>query len=237
VKVPASLSDEQVLFLSDILPTGYMAAEHCDIEPDDLIAVWGAGPVGQFAIRSAFLLGARAVVAIDCVPERLAMARAQGATPIDFLHANVYDELRELTAGRGPDACIDAVGLEAHENGSIGARYDRLKSGLYLTTDRLQALREAITSCGKGGTVSIPGVYGGLLDKVPLGAAFAKGLTLRMGQTHVHRYVPKLLDLIVQQTIDPAFVISHRFPLDEAPRAYALFHAKEDGCTKVVLTP
>ena len=237
VKVPAGLSDEQVLFLSDILPTGYMAAENCDIEPGDTVAVWGAGPVGQFAIRSALLLGAGRVVSIDCVAERLALAHAQGAIPIDFLKASVYDELRELTAGRGPDACIDAVGLEAHESGSAGARYDRVKSSLRLTTDRLQALREAITACGKGGTVSVPGVYGGLLDKVPLGAAFAKGLTLRMGQTHVHGYVPRLLDLIEEKAIDPTFVISHRLPLDEAPRAYEMFQCKTDSCTKVVLLP
>jgi threonine dehydrogenase-like Zn-dependent dehydrogenase len=153
------------------------------------------------------------------------------------MHVVVYDELRDLTAGRGPDACIDAVGLEAHEAGSLGARYDRAKATLRLTTDRLQALREAITACGKGGTVSIPGVYGGLLDKVPLGAAFAKGLTLRLGQTHVHRYVPRLLEMIEQEVIDPTFVISHHLPLDEAPRAYAMFQAKEDGCTKVVLRP
>jgi threonine dehydrogenase-like Zn-dependent dehydrogenase len=237
VKVPAALSDEQVLFLSDILPTGYMAAENCDIEPGDTVAIWGVGPVGQFAVRSAFLLGAERVVAIDCVPERLELARSQGAIPIDFLNARVYDELRDLTGGRGPEACIDAVGLEAHESGSAGARYDRLKATLRLTTDRLQALREAITACGKGGTVSIPGVYGGLLDKVPLGAAFAKGLTLRMGQTHVHGYVPRLLELIEEQAIDPTFVISHRLPLDEAPRAYEMFQGKKDGCTKVVLLP
>jgi threonine dehydrogenase-like Zn-dependent dehydrogenase len=237
VKVPASLTDDQVLLLSDVFPTGYMAAENCHIEPGDTVAIWGAGPVGQFAIRSALMLGAGQVIAIDCVPERLKLAREQGAIPLDFMHVVVYDELRDLTAGRGPDACIDAVGLEAHEAGSLGARYDRAKATLRLTTDRLQALREAITACGKGGTVSIPGVYGGLLDKVPLGAAFAKGLTLRLGQTHVHRYVPRLLEMIEQEVIDPTFVISHHLPLDEAPRAYAMFQAKEDGCTKVVLRP
>ena len=237
LKVPDELSDEQVLFLSDVLPTGYMAAENCQIADGDVVAVWGCGPVGQFAIASALLLGAEKVVAIDWVPARLALAREQGAEPIDFLETDVYDALREITAGRGPDACIDAVGLESHGAGSVGAVYDKAKTALWLATDRLDALRQAILACGKGGRISIPGVYGGYLDKVPMGAAFAKGLTLRMGQTHVHKYMPSLLDLIRRETIDPTFIISHRLSLDEAPAGYAMFLDQPDGCTKVVLRP
>jgi threonine dehydrogenase-like Zn-dependent dehydrogenase len=233
-KVPDGLDDEQVLFLTDIFPTGYMAAENCDIEPGDTVAVWGCGPVGQFAIRSAFLLGAGRVIAIDRVETRLAMARQADAHTINFEEEDVYERLRDMTGGRGPDACIDAVGLEAHGAGSLGAYYDKAKTSAMMATDRLQALREAITACGKGGTVSIPGVYGGYLDKMPMGAAFAKGLTFRMGQTHVHRYVPKLLSLIEEGRIDPTFVISHRLPLEAAPHAYKMFLAK-NGCTKIVL--
>jgi threonine dehydrogenase-like Zn-dependent dehydrogenase len=237
-KVPDSLTDEQVLFLTDIFPTGYMAAENCDIEPGDVVAVWGCGPVGLFAMKSAQLLGAERIIAIDRLEDRLALARRHaGAETINFERDDVYDRLRELTGGRGPDACIDAVGLEAHGAGSFGARYDAAKSKAGLATDRLEALRETMLACGKGGTISIPGVYGGYLDKVPLGAAFAKGLTLRMGQTHVHRYLPKLLSCIERGDIDPTFVISHRFPLSKAADAYRLFHAKQDHCTKVVLKP
>jgi threonine dehydrogenase-like Zn-dependent dehydrogenase len=236
-KVPPFLTDDQVLFLSDIFPTGYMAAENCNIQPDDIIAVWGCGPVGQFAIRSAFILGAGKVIAIDRVPARLRLAADGGADVIDFEEEDVFDRLMELTAGRGPDGCIDAVGLEAHGTGSIDAVYDKAKTMLYLATDRLHALRQAIVACSKGGTVSIPGVYGGFLDKVPLGAAFAKGLTFKMGQTHVHGYIPRLLDLITQGKIDPSFVISHRMPLEEAPRGYDLFVNKDDDCTKIVLQP
>lgn len=237
-RVPAGLDDDHVLFLSDILPTGYMAAENCAITPGDVVAVWGAGPVGQFAIKSAFLLGAERVIAIDRVPARLALARdVSGADTINFEEEDVLDGLRARTAGRGPDACIDAVGLEAHGSGSLGARYDKAKTTLHIATDRLQALREAIVACGKGGVVSIPGVYGGYLDKLPMGAAFAKGLTLRMGQTHVHKYLPKLLALIENGTLDPSFVISHHLPLDAAPDGYRMFLQKSDACTKVVLRP
>jgi threonine dehydrogenase-like Zn-dependent dehydrogenase len=237
IKIPDELTDEQVLFLSDILPTGFMAAENCDISAGSTVAVWGCGPVGQFAIASAFLLGAGKVIGIDDIPARLELARAQGADTIDFSKEKPFEVLREMTAGRGPDACIDAVGLEAHGSGSIGAVYDKAKSTLALTTDRLEALRQAIHACGKGGVVSIPGVYGGFLDKVPMGAAFAKGLTFRMGQTHVQRYLPRLLEIVRQGALDPSFVISHRLPLDEAPAGYAMFHDKADDCTKVVLRP
>jgi threonine dehydrogenase-like Zn-dependent dehydrogenase len=238
LKVPNHVSDEQALFLSDILPTGYMAAENAAVASGHVVAVWGCGPVGQFAIASSFLLGAERVIAIDAVPERLAMARDRlGAQTVNFLTTDVHQALMDATAGRGPDACIDAVGLEAHGAGSLGARYDRLKQRAWLATDRLQALRQAINACRPGGTVSVPGVYGGYLDKVPLGAAFAKGLTLRMGQTHVHRYMRPLLQRIEAGEIDPTFVISHRVPLDDAPEAYRTFRDKEDGCTKVILRP
>jgi len=237
-KIPDGLADEQVLFLTDIFPTGYMAAENCDIKPGDVVAVWGAGPVGQFAMKSAYLLGAERVFAIDHIPARLDMARDLcGAETIDFDEEDVLEVLRQKTGGRGPDACIDAVGLEAHGSGSLGARYDKAKMTVMLATDRLEALRQAIMACGKGGTVSIPGVYGGYLDKVPMGAAFAKGLTLKMGQTHVHKYLPRLLQLIESGSIDPSFVISHRLPLTSAPEAYRMFLDKTDSCTKVVLRP
>lgn len=237
-KVPPGLPDAQVLFLSDIFPTGYMAAENCHIQRGDVVAVWGCGPVGQFAIKSAFLLGAERVIAIDHVPERLQLARAaSGAETLNFDDGDVLERLRAHTGGRGPDACIDAVGLEAHGSGTLLARYDKVKTAAYAATDRLDVLRQAIHACRKGGTVSIPGVYAGLLDKVPLGAAFAKGLTFKMGQTHVHRYLPLLMALIENGTIDPSFVISHELPLDAAPDAYAMFLAKSDGCTKVILRP
>jgi threonine dehydrogenase-like Zn-dependent dehydrogenase len=235
IKIPPGIPDEHVLFLSDIFPTGYMAAENCHIQPGDVIAIWGCGPVGQFAIRSAFLLGAERVVAIDTLPKRLELARAGGAETINFLDENVYDRLLEMTGGQGPDGCIDAVGLEAHGSGSIGALYDKAKTSLFMATDRLEALRQAIHTCRKGGTVSVPGVYGGFLDKVPFGAAFAKALTFKMGQTHVHRYLRPLLSLIEEGKIDPSFVISHRLPLDRAAEGYAMFHDKVDDCTKVVL--
>lgn len=238
MKVPDNVSDEQVLFLTDILPTGYMAAENCNIQPGEVVAVWGCGPVGQFAIKCAYILGAGKVIAIDCVDERLRLAREHcGAEAINFMHEDVYDRLRELTGGRGPAACIDAVGLEAHGAGSVGAVYDKAKAAMMLATDRLTALRQAIVSCAKGGTVSIPGVYGGLLDKVPMGAAFAKGLTFRMGQTHVHRYLKSLLGLIESGRIDPTFVISHRLRLEDAPEGYAMFLDKADACTKIVMRP
>src|SRR5947208_5477971 len=237
LKIPDGLRDEQVLFLSDIFPTGYMAAENCHIQPGDTVAVWGCGPVGQFAIRSAYMLGADQVIAIDRIPERLQMAKAQGeATVLDYQEVDVSEALKDLTAGRGPDACIDAVGMEAHGT-SFDAVYDWAKMAMYLATDRLHALRQAIQACRKGGTVSIPGVYGGLLDKVPVGAAFAKGLTLKMGQTHVHRYMRPLLERIRKGQIDPSFVITHRLSLEDAPWAYRTFRDKQDQCVKVVLKP
>jgi threonine dehydrogenase-like Zn-dependent dehydrogenase len=236
-KVPDGLSDEQVLFLTDIFPTGYMAAENCSITPGDTVAVWGCGPVGQFCIASAWLLGAGRVIAIDREPERLRMAAARNkAEVIDLTQADVYEKLKDMTGGRGPDACIDAVGMEAHGN-TIGDWYDKAKTATMMATDRLGALRQAIHCCRKGGTVSIPGVYGGLLDKVPMGAAFGKGLTLKMGQTHVHRYLPLLMPRIERGEIDPSFVITHRLRLEEAPDAYRTFRDKKDGCIKVVLRP
>jgi threonine dehydrogenase-like Zn-dependent dehydrogenase len=237
LKVPDSLSDEQVLFLSDILPTGYMAADNCGIRPGDTVAVWGCGPVGQFAIKSAFLLGAERVIAIDRFHERLALAAsAGGAVTLDYTEVDVPDALRDLTGGQGPDACIDAVGLEAHGH-TLDAWYDTVKTSMYLATDRSHALRQAIGACRKGGTVSIPGVYGGWLDKFPLGAAFAKGLTLKMGQTHMHKYMPGLLSRIERGEIDPSFIITHRVTLDDAPTMYRTFREKEDGCVKVVMKP
>jgi threonine dehydrogenase-like Zn-dependent dehydrogenase len=237
MKVPDGLSDEQVLFLSDIFPTGYMAAENCNITPGDTVAVWGCGPVGQFAIRSAWMLGAGRVIAIDRVPERLMLAADTGkAEVIDLSVLNVFEALKDATGGRGPDACIDAVGMEAH-GATVDDGYDRVKAATFLATDRASALRQAIHACRKAGTVSVPGVYGGFIDKVPMGAAFGKGLTLKMGQTHVHRYLPMLLDRIVRGEIDPSFVITHRLPLAQAPAAYRTFRDKEDGCIKVVLKP
>lgn len=228
--------DEQVLFLSDIFPTGWMAAENCDLRGGDVVAVFGCGPVGQLAIQSAYLLGAERVLAIDDVPERLAMARDQGgAETIDNAGDRVLEALADLTGGRGPDACIDAVGLEAHD-GIVGA-YDRVKQGLRLQTDRPTALRNALLACRKGGTVSIPGVYGGIVDKLPLGAAFGKALTLKMGQTHVHRYLRPLLDRIDAGEIDPSFLITHRVGLDELPGMYETFADKRDGCIKIVARP
>jgi len=234
--VPAELPDEKVLFLTDIFPTGYMAAENADIQPGDTVAVWGCGPVGQFTIRSAFLMGAEQVIAIDRYPERLAMAAAAGAKTLNYEKADVIDALKELTGGRGPDSCIDAVGLEAHGTGLPGA-YDLVKQAVRLETDRPHALREAIQACRKGGTVSIPGVYGGFIDKMPMGAAFGKGLTLKMGQTHVHKYLAPLLGRILAGDIDPSFVITHRLPLSQAPNGYKTFRDKQDGCIKIVLDP
>jgi threonine dehydrogenase-like Zn-dependent dehydrogenase len=236
LKVPEGLTDEQVLFLSDIFPTGYMAAENCDIQPGDVIAVWGCGPVGQMAIRSAFLLGAARVLAIDSVPERLRMAAEAGAEVVNFEDEEVFEKLRASTGGRGPDACIDAVGLEAH-GATLDAYLDRAKAVAYLATDRPNALRQAITCCRKGGIVSIPGVYGGFLDKIPFGAAFQKGLTFRMGQTHVMKYMKPLLNRIERGEIDPSFVITHRFAIDEAAKAYYLFRDHKEECIKVVLKP
>jgi threonine dehydrogenase-like Zn-dependent dehydrogenase len=235
-KIPENLSDEQVLFLTDIFPTGFMAAENCGIEPGQTVAVWGCGPVGQFAIRSAFLLGAGRVLALDNVPERLTLAEQAGAEVLNDEDKEVQEKLRAMTNGRGPDHCIDAVGMEAH-GATLDAVYDRIKTAVMLETDRSHALRAAIFACAKGGTVSIPGVYGGFLDKFPLGGAFAKGLTLKMGQTNVHRYLPRLLDYISKGKIDPSFVITHRFPLNDAAEGYKTFHEKKDNCIKVVLKP
>ncbi len=237
LKIPEGLTDEQVLFLTDIFPTGYMAAENASIQPGDVVAVWGCGPVGQFAIKSAYLLGAERVIAIDRFADRLTVARQKaGAETIDYSRVDVLEELHFRTGGRGPDSCIDAVGLEAHGPGLWGL-YDRVKAGTFLETDRAYVLRQAIQACRKGGTLSIPGVYGGVIDKVNFGAAFGKGLTLRMGQTHVHRYLPRLLKLVEDGAIDPSFVITHRASLDDAPRMYEMFKKKEDNCLKVVLCP
>ena len=237
LKVPDELGDEQVLFLTDIFPTGYQAAEFCDIQPGHTIAVFGAGPVGQFAIRSAIMLGAERVIAVDRFEDRLQMAgRVPGVNTLNYEEVDVVEGLKEMTGGRGPDACIDAVGMEAHGTGVVGM-YDKAKQAVRLQTDRPTALRQAIQACRKGGIVSIPGVYGGFIDKMPLGAAFNKGLTLRMGQTHVHRYLKPLLQKISEGEIDPSFVITHRLPLEDAPKAYDIFKNKEDNCIKVVLKP
>jgi threonine dehydrogenase-like Zn-dependent dehydrogenase len=237
IKVPDGMDDEEVLFLSDILPTGYMAAEACNIQPGDTVAVWGCGPVGQFAIKSAYLLGAERVIAIDRFPERLRMAHEKGgAETLDYEEVDVLEALRERTGGRGPDACIDAVGMEAHMPDAVGV-YDRVKQAMMLETDRPGALRQAILACRNGGTVSVPGVYGGLVDKIPLGAVMNRSLTLKTGQTHVQRYLRPLLERIEKGEIDPAFVVTHRMPLSEAPRAYEMFKHKQDECVKVVLRP
>ena len=235
-KIPNGLTDEQVLFLSDIFPTGYMAAENCDIKPGHVVAVWGCGPVAQFAIRSAFLLGAERVIAIDRVPERLQMAKDGGAEVLDFEQVDVGEALKEMTGGRGPDAVMDAVGMEAHGMGLEGL-YDKAKQAVRLETDRPPALREAILACRKGGTVSVPGVYGGFVDKIPMGAFMNKALTMKTGQTHVHRYFTPLLEHIQKGDIDPSFVITHRLPLEQAPHGYEIFKHKKDNCIKIVLKP
>jgi threonine dehydrogenase-like Zn-dependent dehydrogenase len=234
--VPDHLSDEQVLFLTDIFPTGYMAAEQCDIERGDTVAVWGAGPVGQFAIRSAFMLGAERVIAIDHREARLELAAEAGAECLNFETVHILDALNAMTGGRGPDRCIDAVGMEAHGLG-IDNIIDRVKVATGLGTDRPHAFREAIIACRKGGTVSVPGVYGGLLDNVPFGAAMNKGLTIRTGQTHVHRYLKPLLARIEAGDIDPRVIISHILPIGDAPMAYKNFKDNQDEFRKVVLKP
>ena len=237
IKIENGLSDEQVLFLSDIFPTGYMGAEMCDIKPGDCIAVWGCGPVGQFAIKSAFLLGAERVIAIDRFEYRMRMARENSAAEtINYEEVNVLEALKEMTGGRGPDACIDAVGMEAHKPGLLGA-YDRTKQALKLETDRPHALREAIMACRNGGTVSVIGVYGGFIDKFPMGSIMNRSLTIRSGQAHVQRYLKPLLERIKKGEIDPSFVITHRMRLDDAPKGYDTFLNKEDECVKVVLKP
>lgn len=237
IKIDSALPDEKVVFLSDIFPTGYMAAENCGIEPGDTVAVWGCGPVGQFSIRSAWMLGAGRVIGIDRVPERLAMARQGKAETINFEDVKVYDTLQEMTKGRGPDRCIDAVGCEAHGMGSIDAVVDKVKAAVMLATDRAHVVRETIMCCRKAGTISIPGVYVGALDKVPLGAAMNKGLTLKMGQTHMQRYLNPLLKRIEAGEIDPSFVITHRIKIEDAPKAYETFRDKKDNCIKVVIKP
>jgi threonine dehydrogenase-like Zn-dependent dehydrogenase len=238
IKIESDLTDEQVLFLSDIFPTGYMAAENCNIQGGDTIAIWGCGPVGQFAIKSARLLGAERVIAIDRYPERLRMAREEGgAETINYEEVDsVIDTLKEMTGGRGPDACIDAVGMEAHGTGVTGA-YDRVKQAMMLETDRPNVLREAIVSCRNGGTLSVAGVYGGFVDKIPFGSIMNRSLTIKAGQTHVQRYMRPLLEKIHKKEIDPSFVITHRLSLDEASEGYSMFLNKQDECIKVVLDP
>ena len=238
VIIPEGIPDEKVLFLSDIFPTGYMAAENAEIQPGDTVAVWGCGPVAQFAIKSAWMLGAGRVIAIDMVPERLAMAQAQGkAEVINFDKESVYDRLQEMTEGRGPDRCIDAVGTESHVGAGIDTLMDKVKTAVKLETDRPHVLREAIFCCRKGGTISVPGVYVSMLDKVPFGAFMNKGITMKTGQTHVQRYLGPLLKKIVDGEIDPSFVITHKVSLEDAPKMYKTFRDKEDGCIKVVLKP
>lgn len=238
LKISDGVRDDQVLFLSDIFPTGYMAAENCSIEPGDIVAVWGCGPVGLFAIKSAYLLGAERVIAIDHIPARLEMAQSKcKAEVLNYEQVDdVIGTLKGMTGGQGPDACIDAVGMEAH-GATVDALYDRAKQAVFMETDRPHVLRQAIQACRKGGVMSIPGVYGGLIDKVPMGAAFAKGLTLKMGQTHVHRYMQPLLQRVANGEIDPSFLITHRLSIEDAPKGYEIFEKKQDDCVKVVLQP
>jgi threonine dehydrogenase-like Zn-dependent dehydrogenase len=237
IKIESDLPDEKVLFLSDIYPTGFMAAENANIQPGDTVAVWGCGPVGQFVIRSAWMLGAGRVIAIDDVAERLAMARAGKAETIDTNTENASERLKEMTKGRGPDSCIDAVGAEAHGTNALEKAVDTAKVAMKLSTDRPGALRQAIMACRKGGTLSVPGVYIGLLDKIPFGALMNKGLTVKTGQTHVQRYLAPLLKTIEDGKLDPSFVITHERPLEEGPELYKTFRDKKDGCIKVVLKP
>jgi threonine dehydrogenase-like Zn-dependent dehydrogenase len=237
IKVPSTLTDEQVLFLGDIFPTGWQGAVQCDIQPTDTVAIWGAGPVGQFAIRSAILLGAKQVIAIDRLPERLAMAEAAGAITINLEDESVVERLNELTGGKGPEKCIDAVGLEAHATSTPDALMDRAKQMTMTATDRGHVLREMIYVCRPAGVISVPGVYGGIIDKFNFGQAMNKGLTFRMGQTHVNRWTDDLLRRIEEGQIDPSFVITHSVPLSEGPGMYRVFENKQDSCIKVVLKP
>jgi threonine dehydrogenase-like Zn-dependent dehydrogenase len=238
LKIESDLPDEKVLFLSDILPTGYMAAELCDIKPGDIVAVWGAGPVGQFAIASANLLGAAKVIAIDRFPYRLEMARRNsGAEIINYEQTDVREALKEMTGGRGPDACIDAVGMEAHHDAAPIYAYDRVKQAVKSETDRPYALRQAILACRSGGTVSIVGVYGGMIDKFPIGTVVNRSLTIKAGQCHCHKYMRPLLERIEKGEIDPSFIVTHRMSLQDAPEGYQTFKHKEDECVKVVLKP
>jgi threonine dehydrogenase-like Zn-dependent dehydrogenase len=237
VRIPDRLSDEKVLFLSEVLPAAYQAVESCGIEAGDSVAIWGCGPVGQLAIRCAFLLGAERVIALDPIAHRRAMAAEKShAEVLDPNDSDVQEKLREMTGGRGPDHCIDAVGMEAHGD-NLEALYDRAKEALLPDTDRSYVLRQAIQACRKGGTISIPGAYGGFLDRFPIGAAFTKGLTLKMGQTHTQRYTCSLLERIERGEIDPSFIITHRIPLDEAAQGYATFAGRKDDCMKVVMKP
>ncbi|AFY66279.1 zinc-dependent alcohol dehydrogenase [Geitlerinema sp. PCC 7407] len=235
-KIPDGLDDEQVLFFTDIFPTGYMAAENCDIQPGDTVAIWGCGPVGQFAIRSALMLGAERVIAIDRIPERLQLAKDGGAEILNYEEVEVGEALKEMTGGLGPDSVMDAVGMEAHGLGLEGF-YDKAKQIARLETDRPNVLRQAIVACRKGGTVSVPGVYTGFVDKMPMGAFMNKGLTMKTGQTHVHRYLQPLLNRVQNGEIDPSFVITHRLPLEQAAHGYEIFNDKKDSCIKVVLKP
>jgi threonine dehydrogenase-like Zn-dependent dehydrogenase len=236
-RVPEGLTDEQVLFCSDAFPTGYMAADMCNILPGSIVAIWGCGGVGQMAIRSAWLLGAERVIAIDRIPERLAMAETVGkAEVINYEETDVLETLKEITAGRGPDCCIDAVGMEAHTTG-IEEYYDRIKQTLRLQTDRPSVLRQAIMACGKGGTVSVVGVYGGLVDKFPMGAAMNKGLTFRMGQMHAQKYIPLLMDHVLKGDVDPSCLLTHRWALEKGPEGYKMFKEKKDNCIRVAFAP
>ncbi|MBV9773404.1 MAG: glutathione-dependent formaldehyde dehydrogenase [Gemmatimonadetes bacterium] len=238
LRIDSDLPDEQVLFLSDIFPTGWMAAVNAEIEPGDTVAVWGCGPVGQFTIQSAWMLGAGRVIAIDRVPERLEMARKHGrAETINFEEVGVYDQLMEMTNGRGPDRCVDAVGAEAHSTGTIDSLYDKAKTMLMQETDRPHVIREAIMCCRPGGTISVPGVYLGFVDKIPMGSYMNKALTMKTGQTHVPRFHDELLRRVEAGEIDPSFVITHTVPIDKGPEMYKTFRDKEDGCIKVVLKP
>lgn len=236
LKVPQDIPDEKILPISDAFPTGYMAADLCDIHPGDIVAVWGCGPVGQFAIRSAYLLGASLVIAIDKVPERLQLAREVGAATLDFSEIDAGEALKEMTGGRGPDACIDAVGMEAHGMGPMGL-YDKVAQAVKLETDRPHVLRQMMLACRKGGTLSVMGVYSGFVDKIPMGAAFNKGLTIRMGQMHGQKYMPRLLDHVIKGEIDPSTVFTHTLPLEETKRGYEMFKNKTDQCVKVLLKP
>ena len=235
LKVPESLDDDKVLFLTDIFPTGFMAADMCGIQPGDIVAVWGCGPVGQFAIKSAYMLGAERVIAIDRFDYRLRIAAEKaGAETINYEHQDVQEALKEMTGGRGPDHCIDAVGMEGHGPGLLGA-YDKVKTVMMMETDRAYALRQAILACRSGGTVSVAGVYSGFIDKFPMGAIVNRSLTIRSGQCHVQRYMRPLLERIERGEIDPSFVITHRMRLEDAPHGFDIFSKKEDECLKIVL--
>ncbi len=237
IKIESDLPDEKVLFLSDIFPTAYMAAENAEIEPGDTVAIWGCGPVALLTIQCAWMLGAGRVIAIDHVPERLQLAAQSKAETINFKEEDVYDRLMEMTQGRGPDRCIDAVGCEAHGSGSFDSVLDKAKATVMLATDRAHVIRQTITCCRKQGTISVPGVYVGMIDKFPFGPAMNKGLTIKMGQTHVQRYLQPLLKKIEKGEIDPSFIITHRRTLEDGPEMYKTFRDKEDGCIKVVLKP